>query len=151
MPWPIQPPPCAFDARVNDSNPAVLTGAQLTVTDAHGGVGVDGAFNAGVVGWPERAELALGADEQAVASSRATSRVATTRRDLRAVERRTQWPVRMCKAYVACGFGLHRPSGGLGAPSDGGSCIRRKSEKAAPKALPFRNCEHIHAKSANTP
>tara|TARA_B100000809_G_scaffold149767_1_gene147283 strand:- start:231 stop:413 length:183 start_codon:yes stop_codon:yes gene_type:complete len=33
---------------------------------------VDGAFNAGVVGWPEMAEPALGADEQAVASSRAT-------------------------------------------------------------------------------
>jgi hypothetical protein len=28
---------------------------------------------------------------------------------------------------------------------------RRKTEKAAPKALPSRNCEHVHAKTANTP
>ena len=26
-----------------------------------------------------------------------------------------------------------------------------KPEKAAPKALPFRNCEHMHARTANTP
>ena len=100
MPWPIQPPPCAFDARVNDSNPAVLTGAQLTVTDAHGGVGVEGAFNAGVVGWPERAELALGADEQAVASSRAT-RVAVMFRMCKAL-----WPAGL--AYIGP-LGVRRP------------------------------------------
>ena len=28
---------------------------------------------------------------------------------------------------------------------------RRKPETAAPKALPSRNCEHVHAKTANTP
>ncbi len=28
---------------------------------------------------------------------------------------------------------------------------RRKPEKATPRALPFRNCEHVHARTANTP
>ena len=32
-----------------------------------------------------------------------------------------------------------------------GHTTRRKPENAAPKALPFRNCEHVHAKTANTP
>ena len=31
------------------------------------------------------------------------------------------------------------------------SRVHRKPEKAAPKALPSRNCEHVHAKTANTP
>ena len=34
----IQPPPGAFDAKVNDCNPFVVPGAQLMVTDEHEGV-----------------------------------------------------------------------------------------------------------------
>ena len=34
----IQPPPGAFDAKVNDCNPSVLPGAQIMVTDEHEGV-----------------------------------------------------------------------------------------------------------------
>ena len=77
--WVIQPPPGAFDAKVNDCTRPGSRRCQLKGSDAHGGVGVDGAFNAGVVGWPEMAEPALGADEQAVASSRATRRAVTFR------------------------------------------------------------------------
>ena len=39
--WVIQPPPGAFDAKVNDCNPSVVPGAQLMVTDAHEGEVVD--------------------------------------------------------------------------------------------------------------
>jgi len=31
------------------------------------------------------------------------------------------------------------------------SHMHREAEKAAPKALPSRNCEHVHAETANTP
>ena len=41
MLWVIQPPPGAFDAKVNDCNPSVVPGAQLMVTDAHEGAVVD--------------------------------------------------------------------------------------------------------------
>ena len=34
----IQPPPGAFDARVNDCSPEVVPGSQLIVTAAHAGV-----------------------------------------------------------------------------------------------------------------
>ena len=37
----IQPPPGAFDARVNDCSPEVVPGAQLMVTDAHEGAVAD--------------------------------------------------------------------------------------------------------------
>ena len=37
----IQPPPGAFDARVNDCSPEVVPGSQLMVTDAHEGAVAD--------------------------------------------------------------------------------------------------------------